>query len=172
MSVIMHYDPRIKQEAANAIQMLLYIPSDTSFQKRLDSIILQNSALLNEPRKYFSHRNITYTLPNALSDRRIPRLVPEMRPHMDKYLKDVKDLYDMEVIYVTGFISQALNLSNFPQDYLEIFPTSVHLPIKKIFANYFCIPGTTDKTLLQAFINKNQAPINMIKQRMVLNLLT
>ena len=167
----LQHDPRTKQQIKDILFAFLYNPVERHFKKQLDAIILQNSILLNSPYQCFSYKGIVYALQVAPVIRKMPRLSPALHVRMDNYLKEVKQLNNVELPYVVGFINQVLNSSNNLQDYLKMLPASIHSPIEQLIATCPYRVVALDKDHVQQLKDKNQVPIDMIKQRMVSNLL-
>jgi hypothetical protein len=99
------------------------------------------------------------------------KLLPQLRPPMDEYLKDVQQLNTIELPFVLGFINQVLNASNSLQDYLRLLPESVHRPVLQMVASCPChTTQLPDERVLQ-LVEKNVDSIALMKQRLVTNLL-
>jgi len=167
----LQHDPKTKQQIKEILFAFLYNPVERHFKKQLDAIILQNALLLNSPHQCFSYKGVVYAIQVAPVIRKMPRLSPALHLRMDEYLKEVKQLNNTELPYVLGFINQVLNSSNNLQDYLKMLPASIHGPIEQLIATCPCRTVALDKEHVQQLKDKNQASIDMIKQRMVSNLL-
>lgn len=165
------YDPRIKQQIKNDLFTLLYTPVEQNFKRQLDSIIIKNSVLMRSAYYGFNHRGILYSLLAGPIPRQIVRLNPTLYPLMDEYLESVNQLNKTELPYVLGFINRVLNSSNDLRDFLTMLPASVHRPIEKLIAIYPCEALSVGPDVLQNIIKENQIPINMIKRRLLSNLL-
>jgi hypothetical protein len=103
---------------------------------------------------------------------KLNRLVPDLHPVMDEYLKDLSDLNDVELPYVIGFINQVLNASNNLPDYLRILPESMHHTIKGLIETCPCRAVSLSEDKVLELQMKNQSSIELLKKRMVLNLIT
>lgn len=164
-------DPRIKQQIKNDLFTLLYTPVEQNFKRQLDSIIINNSVLMHSAHHNFSHRGIMYSLRAGPIPRQVVRLNPTLYPLMDEYLESVNQLNKTELPYVLGFINRVLNSSNDLRDFLTMLPASVHRPIQKLIASCPCRVIALDPEHVKQLIDKNQVPIDLIKQRMLTNLL-
>ena len=166
------YDPRTKNQLKDAILLYLYEPLKKSFDRKLKGIIQRNSTILNSPYDSFFYRGKLYVANiNSVLPRKMNRLAPQLVDEMETYLKEEKELNSAELPYVTGFIIQVLNSSNYLQDYLRIFPESLHPPIEKLIASCGCQTTQLSPERVEQLKAQNAQPIAMIKQRLVLNLL-
>ena len=119
----------------------------------------------------FIYKGEFYTMDKTIPPMKMNRLVPQLRPIMEEYLIDLKELNDTELPYVLGFINQVLNTSNNLQDYLRILPESMHQALRKLIETCPCHAQSLTDTRVTDIINKNQISIAMMKQRMVRNLI-
>lgn len=168
----LQHDPRTKQQLKDILYNYLYEPVRKHYETVLNGIILQNCKLINSAYESFSYKGQLYvTDPMLKLPRKANRLAPALVPEMDKYLAEVKELNDKEVPFVLGFINQVLNSSNDLPDYLRVFPEAIHKPIQEVIATCGCRTTKLSAEEVQAMQLKNQASIELIKKRLVLNLL-
>ena len=90
---------------------------------------------------------------------------------MDEYLTDLEELNNKELPYVLGFINQVLNASCDLTDYMRVLPEAIHHPLAQMVATCPCRTTSLPEERVTHLMNKNQEPINMIKRRLVTNLL-
>lgn len=167
----LQHDPRTKQQIKDALYEFLYAPVQKQFKSRLDVLAVRNTLLGSYSHKSFIYKGIVYNCDLAVLPRKMNRLVPQLVPLMDDYLKDLKALNDQELPFVLGFINQVLNSSEGLSDYLRLFPEAVHHPLAKIIDSCPCKKVyLTEEKILQ-LRNKNHTSIQMMKSRMVTNLL-
>ena len=167
----LQHDPRTKQQVKEALYQFLYGPVQKRYQQQLHQIIQQNTLLIKGSHASFIYKNVFYSNENTPPPRKMNRLHPSLVTAMEDYLKDVEVLNQQEIPYVIGFITQVLNASNDFEDYLKTFPPILHPPLEKLIASCpYHNRKLTDKEIerLQA---KNTKPINLIKQRLVTNLI-
>lgn len=167
----LQHDPRTKQLIKDTLYDFLYLPVQNSFKSRLDVLIVRNTLLGGYSHKSFNYKGVLYSCDNGSPPRKWNRLVPQLKPQMDEYLNDLKQLNEQELPYVVGFINQVLNASNDLQDYLQIFPESVHRPLEKLIASCPCGKLQLSNEKIVDLREKNAASIDMMKARMVKNLL-
>ena len=171
MGEVLQHDPRTKQQIKDMLYAFLYEPVQKQFKTRLDSLIKRNTVITGASHQSFSYKGNLYSNDSAPIPRKLNRLVPQLHADMDAYLADLKQLNDREVPYVTGFINQVLNASNDPHDYLRLLPSSAHQPIRALIDS---CPYRTKKLTdeqVQEMQTRNQQSIDLVKKRMVTNLL-
>lgn len=167
----LQHDPRTKQQIKDAIYGFLYEPILSQFQTRLDGIIVKNCVLLGNSEKSFIYKGVTYSTSNTQLPLKMNRLQKQLFMDMEDYLKEIRQLNNYELPYVLGFIGQVLNSSNHPNDYLRILPSAIHRPVEKLIQTCPCRANKLTQEDVEALQNNNKVPINLIKQRMVNNLL-
>lgn len=167
----LQHDPRTKQQIKDTLYTFLYEPVQKQFKHRLNHLIQRNTMMLGASHQSFTYKGNLYTYDVAPPPRKLNRLNPKLIPDMDAYLIDLKQFNDKEIPYVVGFINQVLNASNYLHDYLRVLPQSLHPPIQKLIDS---CPYRTKKltdTEVQEIQAKNQRYIDLVKSRMVMNLL-
>lgn len=172
MSEELVYDPRTKQLIKDRIYSHLYAPVKRDYEQRLESIILKNSQYHGNGQRWMSFRGTDYSLKEA-GPQPLPtnRCHPELKGVMQEYVDELSQLINEEVPYVLGFITHTLNTSNSPQDYLRVFPQSVHQPIQSLVDTYGYQHEHLSDEKVDELIRKHEKTIEMVKKRMVLNLL-
>jgi len=167
----LQYDPRTKHQIKDAIYEYLYAPVQKQFKKRLDALIVKNTAILSASHASFIYKGCVYSCDTGNMPRKMNRLVPLLQETMDEYLKDIKKLNDVEVPFVIGFITKVLNSSNNLHDYLRVFPPSIHYPIQQIIDSCPCRNKQLTDFDVKCIQENNQTSIDLMKERMVINLL-
>lgn len=165
------HDPRTKQQIKNALYDYLYAPVQKQFKSRLDTLAVRNTLVGGYAHKSFIYKGTVYNCDLSALPRKMNRLMPQFIPLMDDYLQDLKALNDQELPFVLGFINQVLNSSEGMSDYLRLFPEAVHHPLVQLIESCPCKKVyLTEEKILQ-MRTKNQSSIQLMKQRMVANLL-
>lgn len=167
----LQHDPRTKQLIKDVLYDFLYDPVVNNFQKRLDVIIVKNALLGGYSHKSFSYKGVLYSSDNGAPPRKANRLVPQLKASMDEYLSDLNAVNEKEIPFVIGFINQVLNSSNNLTDYLRVLPDSVHYPLEKLIDKCPCRDRKLNDDVVTQLKEKNKACIDMMKARMVTNLL-
>lgn len=167
----LQYDPRTKQQIKDALYDFLYTPVQNAFKLRLDTLIIRNTLLAGHGHKSFNYKGEHYSCDIGPMPRVWNRLLPQLRPQMDEYLKDLKELNETELPYVVGYINKVLNASNELGDYLRLLPESTHRPIEQLIASCSCHGKKLSEEQVLELRQQNENPIAMMKARMVTNLL-
>lgn len=167
----LQHDPRTKQQIKDAIHGFLYAPLIQQFQHRLDDIIVKNCVLLGNSEKSFIYKGERYSSLNTALPLKMNRLHKQLHVPMDEYLRDLRQLNNYELPYVLGFIGQVLNASNHVHDYLRVLPSAVHRPVEQLIESCPCRSVKLTQEGIEALQSKNKIPIDLMKQRMVINLL-
>ena len=165
------HDPRIKQQIKDALYAFLYTPIEKEFKKRLSELIVENTLLCGYSHKSFMYKNTLYNIDTNALPRKMNRLHVNLQGPMYDYIKDLKTLGETEVPYVIGYINQVLNSSNDVCDYLRLLPEAVHGPIQHLIATCPCKSQKLSEEVVSVLQDKNANSINMMKKRMVTNLL-
>lgn len=166
------HDPRTKHQLKDMLYHYLYDPVERRFKERLDAMIKDNDRITNNYTECMSYRGTLYQInPQFKPPRSVPRLSKLLVPRMDAYLAEVRQLNNDELPFVLGFITQVLNSSDNLHDYVRALPDSVHKPLKEVIARCGCHTASLTELELQNLLIRNAASINLMKQRMVLNLL-
>lgn len=167
----LQYDPKTKQLLKENLIGFLYKPLREQLKTRLDTLIVRNTLLGGYSHKSFVYKGEFYTCDSGVPPRKANRVVQQLIPLMNEYLQEIKQLNEEELPYTLGYINQVLNSSSDLQDYLRLLPAALHRPIEEL--SYMCPCRTRHISEVQAkeIELKNEASINLIKQRMVRNLL-
>ena len=167
----LQYDPRTKQQIKDALYDFLYTPVQNQFKLRLDTIIIRNTLLAGNGHKSFNYKNEFYNCDTGPMPRVWNRLLPQLRPLMDEYLTEIEHLHQYEVPFVLGYINKVLNASNALGDYLRLLPDCTHRPLEKMISSSSWKATKLDEDTVISIREQNAVSINLIKQRMVTNLL-
>ena len=164
-------NPLSKQEIKDRLYHFLYDPLMQRMQARLSRLIQQNSLVQQTEYLGFSYKGQAYVIDSRQQPIRLPRLVSGLRPQMDAYLEEANHINCTEIPFVLGFITQVLNSSNDLQDYLKVLPDCLHPPIREMALSCACLTERLNQSQVEDLQRRNQVPIELIKQRLVLNLL-
>jgi hypothetical protein len=171
MKEALQHDPRTKKQIKDLIFAFLYDPTIKQLRARLEAIIIKNSALQGSSNLTFVYKGVTYSSIDATLHASRQRLSPLLHDHMDEYLTEAKNLNEVELPYVLGFINSVLNSSCDLQDYLRVLPDAVHRPLLKLVQTCPCrVKSLSNDAVIDLQI-RNQKSISLMKQRLVTNLL-
>jgi hypothetical protein len=171
MTEQLQHDPRTKQQIKDALYEHLYAPLDRQFKARLQQIAIKNTILNGHSHNSFIYKNVVYNCDTTALPRKMNRLHAQLQPVMNEYLKEAKLLNEKELPYVLGFINQVLNSTNELHDYLRLLPQSVHHPVQSLIDTCPCRSKKLSDETVDLLQQSNQIPIQLMKQRMVNNLL-
>ena len=167
----LEHDPRTKQQVKDALYSFLYGPIQKQFKSRIDTLILRNTLLNGYDHRHFVYKGVVYNSDTSPTPTRKNRLNPQLKDQMEEYLADLTELNTDELPYVLGFLNQVLNASTDLTDYKRVLPESVHHPLDQLLATCPCRTTSLSSERVQALMSKNIETINMIKRRLVTNLL-
>lgn len=166
----LQHDPRSKSQIKDALYAFLYDPIQKQFKGRIDTLIVRNAILGGYTHRHFVYKGELYNSEITHPPVKKNRLLAQLRPDVDAYLKDLEALND-ELPYVLGFINQVLNASNDLKDYLRLFPDSIHHPINHLIATCPCRTVQLSEEKIVQLKANNKESINLMKKRLVTNLL-
>lgn len=169
----LEHNPRTKLQIKDLLYNLLYAPVLRSYHERLKRLILKNCKLVSHAHPSLIYRGEIYIADGAPRprSRRVAMLHESLSAEMDEYLKESAYLNSHELPYVLGYINQVLNISNDLPDYLKLLPESVHQPLIQLMTTCPCRTSTLAPSEVDALRAENTIPINLMKQRLTLNLL-
>ncbi len=165
------YDPLTKQQIKNGLMALLYEPIEDRLNRQVEELIVRNTLLGGYRHKSFVYRGKLYNADDEPPPIRQNKLLPQLRPELDKIAAEASKVCDEEMPYVLGFINQVLNSSNSLADYLQLFPEAVHEPIQKLIGSRPHYQGQLQPETIQSIKHKSARGIELMKQRLTLNLL-
>lgn len=171
MAEQLQHDPRTKQQIKNALYAHLYTPVEEDFKRRLDALIVRNAVVSGYSHRSFMYKNVLYNCDSQPLPRKMNRLALALQPEMNDYLKELKHLNEKEVPYVLGYITQVLNSSNDLCDYYRLLPESVHASVRQLLDSCPCKSKKLPDEAVTLLQDKNKHSIELMKTRMVTNLL-
>jgi len=169
----LQYDAATKQRILDKIYNHLYEPTKRQFEQRLKAIVIKNSLLFRNGQPCFRYNGKVYNDPASKPPFPLPinELHDSLESLMEEYLADKSKLNNEELPYVMNYITQVLNASEHLPDYFKLFPSSVHPAIQELIDSCVCRAEEITVQQAEAIKQKNTIPIELMKQRMVLNLL-
>lgn len=156
----------------DSLMFHLYEPVRRRHERQLEEMIVKNSLTQRSSVRAFRYKGMVYRSKEAPKGPIMsPALHPEFQPDMNFMRAEQEEIRDTEEPMVKGFITAMLNLSGNVDDYLLLFPESVHAPIKML-----CLVSRTERKFHTAAdvapIHERYATcIQLMKQRMAANLI-
>lgn len=167
----LQHDPKTKQQIKDILYDLLYAPVQRKFQDQLNQLIIQNTIAGKFTHKSFIYKSELYTCDSTPAPRKMNRLLPQFHADMEAYIAEVTALNKTELPYVLGFINQTMNASNGLHDYLRIFPPSIHGPIRHLIDTCPCRTKKLTEAEVAELLGNNESAIQLMMQRMAINLI-
>lgn len=167
----LQHDPKIKQQIKDILYDLLYAPVHRRFQNQLNQLIIQNTLAGKFTHKSFIYKGELYTCDTTPAPRKMNRLLPQFHANMEAYIAEVTALNKSELPYVLGFINQTMNASNELHDYLRVFPSSIHGPIKHLIDTCTCRTKKLTEAEVAELLANNESARQLMMQRMAINLI-
>ena len=167
----LQYDPLTKQQIKEKLYEFLYAPVHRSLRNRLDNLIIRNTLLGGYGHRSFVYKGTCYNCDEEPPPRKWNKLLPELKPLMEEYLTDARTVSEHEIPYVLSYINKVLNSSPSIYDYMRLFPDCLHAPLQKLAGTCPCQTTSLTPEKINQLSQQNETPINLIKQRMVSNLL-
>lgn len=161
----------IKYDIKTQLYHHLFDPVLRDIQKQIAAIGTKNGLLWGTSEKHFSYKGSTYLVNDVPIPRKFLRLHKSLFDTMDSLLEFQNKFSYEEEIIITNFITRVLNSSKNPHDFLKMFPSAVHHVIQDLVeASPTNLPSISEEEL-QAVVLSSQKPIQLMKERMALNLL-
>lgn len=167
------HDPRTKQQIKDCLYNFIYEPVHRRFEKELGQLIHENCRLLASSHRSFIYRGELYVVNKEEKVPRVKnRLHRSLHPRMKDYLSRLNKINQEEIPYVLGFINQVLNASDDMQDYFLVLPEPLHQPLQRLVDTCPCQNTRLTPESAEEMRERNKVPIDMIKRRLVTNLVT
>lgn len=163
------YEPNLKYRIKGHIWEVLFAPVEKDLKKQLEVIASKNCHLQGLSHKSFLYKGMRFNADTTPPPLRSNHLAPSLQPDMEEHLGKVKEYRDYEETLITGYVTMVLNLCKHPRDCLRLLPSGLHAHIESLLS--VCTESDLDEETVQVILKKNQKPIQMIKERMALNLL-
>lgn len=160
-----------KQRIKDLLFEYIYAPVQRQFATRLETLIVRNAVMGGYGHKHFSYKGEIYNCDTTSPPLKKNRLLAALRPEMDSYLADQHRINTEELPYVVGFLTQVLNSSCDIEDYFKVLPEAIHEPLRKLQATCPCRTSHLTPDRLEQIRLGSGHPIQLIKERLVQNLL-
>ncbi|MBT7452185.1 MAG: hypothetical protein HN793_15210 [Rhodospirillaceae bacterium] len=161
-----------RHEMLNRIITKIYTSSRGHRNKRIAKIIRANSLIHKNEQECFSFRSNTY----EASDRKgaypmpINLLDTSLKEEFIVFIGDGNALEE-ERNFVKGYIQRVMMMTEHLADYLKLMPDSTH-PIVQAFKDDLAPgEGVLTEEEIENFLEQNEKYLNLLRNRMTLNLL-
>lgn len=163
-------DPRAKITIREAILTYLYAPTVLQRTRRLEELAIKNALVGGFSHKSFVYRGEVYNADTTHPPLRRIQLLPEFRPLIDEWLADKAEIEAHEEPMISGMLSRILTSCFDARDVVKILPDTFAQPVRE-----HMMALVSDKRLssdkIEALRAENEHPIQLMRERMVLNLL-
>ena len=163
------YEPNLKYRIKSRIWGVLFTPVEKELDKQLEAIASKNCQLQGLSHKSFLYKGVRFNADTTPPPLRSNPLAPSLKAEMEEYLGKVNEYRDHEELLITGYITMVLNLCTHPRDCLRLLPTGLYSHVEDLLS--VCTESNLNEEMVQVILKNNQKPIQMIKERMALNLL-
>lgn len=161
-----------KYNLKNALLLKLYTPSNKAFTKACEEIVLQNNVLKGVHASSFLYRGSTYPVSQKLGPKSPYALHPSLEEKFVTVLYPFDEIQKFEVPMVAGFIIHVLNSSDCWEDYLKVFPETLHPLIEEWRFHFkWKIPTLTEAAIAD-ILDKHSKGLQLLRARLVWNLLS
>lgn len=161
-----------KYNLKNALLLKLYNPSSKAFTKECEDLVLQNNVLKGVHASSFLYRGTTYPVLQKLGLKSSYALHPSLEEKFVTVLYPFDEIQKFEVPLVAGFIIHVLNSSDCWEDYLKVFPETLHPLIEEWWFHFkWKIPTLTEAAIAD-ILDKHSKGLQLLRARLVWNLLS
>lgn len=171
MDTQLQYDPRTKQFMLTDLINYLYLPVQKQLEIREKALIVRNTLLGGYTDKSFIYKGKLYFVQGSLPPRKANRLIPQLVHEFNEYLQDRKAVLEQEIPYTKGYLTHVLNQSSSVQDYMQLLPDVMHPVLQRYSDMCPCKIGKLTPQQVDSIKAEHQHSIQLLKQRMVKNLL-
>jgi hypothetical protein len=168
----LHHDAHTKSQIKEVLYKYLYDPVNLEYKRKLDQVIRRNCNLIGSAYESFSFKGVTYATANSPLPKKANRLHKDLQEPFKVLLEEIRILNEYEVPQVLGLITRILNSSNNLQDYMKLFPPSIHAPLLQTIRTCPCRLDELEAEKVAKFHSDQAVPLGLLKKRLVLNLIS
>lgn len=163
-------DPRLKHAMKSAILQVMYGPYESRRHKEMISILERNCVLQRTTIPVFTFKGVTYGNPTVQRIVR-PKLHPDLHERMMVLINEGNEVHMHERPYIDNYITLVLNSSPSAEDWLALLPETFQGPVRTLIVSYTTAPAQLSADEVALLIEKHQPAIQLMKQRMAINLI-
>lgn len=166
-------DPRMKQSIRDRMREDLYFHVNRRYEETLQTIIDRNTMLGSYTHASFNYKGVHYGPEQRFV---YNRLHDDLKPAMDKLIRERQEIRIVEEPYIIGFFNRALNKTNSIQDYLLMFPDCMH-PTLALFttpewqSSSYWLPRELSDEQIAKFKEDHEPWLEKLRNRMMLDLI-
>lgn len=169
----LNYSPESKQNIKDAIYTALYAQVNERYQAALDKLIHRNSVICGNTQDAVWHKGTIYRTQTA--PLHTPKPVNKLDASLFQEFNELEDsrnyLNTQEMPYVIGYVNQILNSTASFEDYYDLLPDALHGVLDKMQQQCPCRTQELTQDVVEALKAQNQKPLDLLRQRLVSNLL-
>lgn len=180
-----HYNPLVKQQLLKQLKIEIYAPIVNSLNREFWNINRRNTVKCGFNHNVFTYRGIFYS-GNILIDLNLDyedyysrinthnykeHLATEFHIAFDDLLAKRDLISEKEMPLVMGYVTQVLNISNNPHNYLKLLPDTLHKCIRIIAPFSEDVVDTISPARIENIKTVNKEYIDLLKLRLMSNLL-
>lgn len=165
--------PRAKTNLQTTMMSFIFDPFMKYWNRKVDKIIEKHVLLCSSTQYGFSYKGEDFTGSNKrLLHPPIQRLDRSLYSDMDALLREREVIILYEQPLVNSVLCALMNLSNNPWDYFQILPKELH-PAWEHFKTNMPTSYESEVTdsIISAFQTKHEAAFDVVRIRMVTNLI-
>lgn len=160
---------QIRTQLRDAFLQWLYKPMLEQLQQQIVAIIKENAAIQWLPHYSFMYKGQLWAI-QTQAPRKSQKLHDSLIGRMEAYLQERRELEQEQSQCLAGIL-RILNAIKDPRDCLRILPETLHQPLVPLLAEYPDAPSLLPEDSILQLREDNAPYINIMKQRLVLNLL-
>lgn len=162
-----------KHAIQTALMNYLYEPVRQRHRKQVEALIVKNCILTKTVVRAFRYKGDIYRSAQAPSGPLLAaKLHDDLAPELAQMIEEQQEIHAIEEPMVKGYITLVLNLSDQIDDFLLLFPQSVHRAILNLnLTSGFGPRVIPDEAAAAPVLEKHARCIQLIKERMVSNLI-
>jgi hypothetical protein len=141
-------------------------------QARLKELVERNDMFSNADKSVFYYKGQKWT-PYFFTKpvQGIPSLHPELHEAMDLYIRDYKQVMDIEHPMVLGYLRKILNHCKNPADVIAIIPSALHPSVQDVLDQIEGEVPTLTTEEVSKIVGAEEACLHALQLRMMNNLL-
>lgn len=156
-----------KQALLLSLDSYIYRAANHKLTKTLDTIIKHNSLITGSNCMAFNYKGELYwTITNRVYGK-APYLDKSLYDSTDKYINESLEISN-EVTMVNGFFTKILLMAKTKEDVVALLPEC----LRSVLGSHINSSKTFSNEYVQEFLTSHEQSVQLIKERLVLNMVT